>query len=93
MITDADIEKLKKVFSTKDDAQVKHDQVILKLNAIEKRVSSVETDVKSLNEFIVPAIGNILQWSDEIHAKVVREKLLKRVKRVEKHLDLPSVVV
>lgn len=78
----------KSLFQTKNTAQTNHNQIILKLNAIEKRARSLEGDVKGLHDFIVPALGNLHEWTDEIHNEVVREKLLKRVKRLEKHVGL-----
>lgn len=103
MITDDDTKKLlsafKKVFATKDDAKTQHDAVIIKLNALEKRIDSVDKNVGSvaqelskLTESLVPILGNLHEWTDEIHNAVVRERLLKRVKRLEKHLGLPTLV-
>ncbi len=96
MLTKIDIKQLltafKEVFQTKDEAQMRHDAVIIKLNTIEKRVSNVEHDVTSFNEAMVPILGNLHEWTDEIHNEVVREKLLKRVKRLERHLGVPTLV-
>lgn len=91
MITDADIKKLKAVFATKADAQAQHDVVITKLNMLEKHIEAVDKGLETLNESLVPILGNIHEWTDEIHNEVVKERLLKRVKRLEKHLGLPAL--
>ena len=92
MITDADVKKLKAVFATKDDAKAQHDAVIIKLNVLEKHIASVDQGLETLNESLIPILGNLHEWTDEIHNAVVRERLLKRVKRLEKHLGLPTLV-
>ena|SRR3989344_1155953 len=81
----------KHIFQTKIDTQGQHDAVILKLTSIEKRVSSIEEDVQDIHDAVVPALGNLHQWTDEIHRDIVREKLPARVKRIEKHLSLPPL--
>lgn len=81
----------KSLFQTKDEARVQHDAVIIKLNALEKHIEAVDKGLETLNESLIPILGNIHEWTDEIHNEVVRERLLKRVKRLEKHLGLPSL--
>jgi hypothetical protein len=87
MITDADIKKLKNsfkdTFATKDDlkelakqkdllrVESKVDKLELKVGLVEKRVLSVENKLDQLTEYVVPTLGGILKWTDDIHQAIV----------------------
>ncbi len=71
MITDVDIRKLQKVFDTKQESKKRHKETLKRFDNLDKRVSSVEQKVTELTEFVVPAIGNILEWTDDIHRAIV----------------------
>lgn len=81
MITDADVKKLKAVFLTKDDAKVfatKDDLKVLAkqadLLAVKAEVSAVKDTVEQLSEYVIPALGNIFKWTDDIHAAITGKK-------------------
>jgi len=85
MITDADIRKLKDVFDTKQESKKRHKETLKrfdsldnrlgsvekKVNSLDNRLGSVEKKVDELTEFVVPSIGNILAWTDDIHRAIV----------------------
>lgn len=74
MITDADIQKMKKVFATKDDLKnfaTKDDLNGLAkqkdLLRLELKVDSIKQDVHDLTD----AVGAIFQWTDNIHRAII----------------------
>ncbi len=67
--TQADKKFLKQNFATKDDLKVLAKQK--DLLHVQTKVSSVERKLDELTEFIVPAIGNLLEWTDDIHRAIV----------------------
>ena len=46
-------------------------RVEIKVDGVDKKVSAVEQKVVELTEFVVPAIGNLLEWTDNIHRAIV----------------------
>ena len=67
-----------------DVATIKTDMSLLK-----KDVHSVKDKLDELYDFSVHAIGNILDWTNEIHTTIVKKKLPERVERLEKHVGIP----
>ena len=63
MITDQDIKKMKKVFTTKDD-----------LKPIHKKMDLMDKKLDDLTEYVVPALGSIFKWTDDIHRAFVGSK-------------------
>lgn len=49
----------------------KLEPVIKDIKHVEIKVDSVEKKVNELTGFIVPAVGNILKWTDDIHRAIV----------------------
>jgi len=49
----------------------KVDTLDVRVISLEKNVSKVEQKVDELTEFVVPAIGNILAWTDDIHRAII----------------------
>ncbi len=41
------------------------------IKRVEIKVDGVEKKVNELTGFIVPAVGNILEWTDDIHRAIV----------------------
>lgn len=76
MLTKQDQKFLLKNFATKKDIKgvAKQKNLIslsTKVNSIDIRLTSVEQKVTELTEFMVPAIGNLLQWTDDVHRAIV----------------------
>ncbi len=80
MITDADVKKLKDsfkdTFATKDDLKGVAKQK--DLVSLQKDVSALKTDVKRVekkmdefSEYVIPALGNIFKWTDNIHKALI----------------------
>ena len=69
MITDDDVKKLSKVFATKDDLKglAKQKDLI----ETKQTVLQVKQQLNELSEYVVPALGNIFRWTDDIHRAVV----------------------
>ena len=61
------------------------------LSELKTKINSIEHKLDDLSEFTQEATGNILEWTDEIHTTIVKEQLVRRVKRLEKHNNLPSL--
>lgn len=70
MITDNDIKKLSKVFATKDD---------LKDLAKQKDLLQVKEKLNELTDFVVPTLGNIFEWTDDIHKAFIGKSSRKRL--------------
>lgn len=87
MITDDDVKKLSKVFATKadlkgfatkDDLKVfatKDDlQALAKqkdLLDVKKDLLDVKDKLTELSDYVIPALGNIFRWTDDIHRAVL----------------------
>jgi hypothetical protein len=80
MITDADVKKLKDsfkdTFATKDDFKGVAQQrdllrVESKVDKLDVRVSSVESKLDQLTEYVMPTLGGILKWTDDIHKAII----------------------
>lgn len=65
MLTNADKKFLKANFATKDD---------LKQLAKQKDLLEVKKTLQELSDYVVPALGNIFKWTDDIHAAVTGKK-------------------
>ena len=63
MLTKQDQKFLLDNLATKKDIQA----LDVKVDTMSKRVSSLEKAVQELTQFVVPAIGNILEWTDDLH--------------------------
>lgn len=61
-------------FATKDD---------LEELAKQKDLIEVKKTLGDLKDFALEGIGNLLEWTNDIHNSIVKEDLPKRVKRVE----------
>ena len=72
--TKKDLEK----FATKSEMEKQHNEVV-------KKLDNIQSDISNLTD----AVGSIFTWTDDIHKEIVSEKLPQRVRRIEKHLDLP----
>ncbi len=93
MITDDDVKKLKKAFkgtfATKDDLKnlakqddllaVKKDvaRVETKVDTVKKDLLDVKDKLTELSDYVIPALGNIFRWTDDIH-RAVLGKPMKR---------------
>lgn len=64
-------EKLEPVKKDIKRVEIKVDNVHKRVSSVETKASSVERKVDELTEFIVPAVGNILEWTDDIHRAIV----------------------
>ena len=82
----SDVSTLKTdVSSLKQDlATVKTDFSLIKAD-----VRSVKDKIDELYDFSVHGIGDILDWTNEIHRTIVKKKLPERVERLEKHAGIP----
>lgn len=67
-------------FATKSEMEKQHNEVV-------KKLDNIQSDISNLTD----AVGSIFTWTDDIHRDIVSEKLPQRVRRIEKHLDLPIV--
>ena len=71
-----------KAFATKDDLKALAKQKDLEI--VKQDVASIRNSLEDLSEFSKSAIGNILDWTQEIHETIVKKNLPKRVTRIEK---------
>lgn len=96
MLTKNDLNKIKNVIQnvalTKKDAKNFATKGDLKsfatkedLNPLAKQddLLKVKEKLNDLTDFSQEAIGNILDWTEEIHQILVKDKLPERVKRLE----------
>lgn len=95
MLTQSDIKKIKsllKNFATKDDLKsfaTKSDlknfatKDDLKELAQQKDLLEVKTKLDQLTELSTEGIGDLLEWTQEIHNSIVVQKLPDRVKKLE----------
>lgn len=87
MLSTKDIKDIKGVVDLSLES-VKKD--ITEIKQVLKVVKSDVTDVKSTLNEMTTAVGNIFQWTDDIHNSLVKKKLPQRVEKIEKHLGIPS---
>ena len=103
MLTKNDLQKIKTVVDDSLHS-VKQDVSTLKtdVSGLKQDVSTLKTDVSmiktdmggikdkldELYDFSVHAVGNILDWTNEIHTTIVKKKLPERLERLEKHSGL-----
>ncbi len=75
MLTKKDKAFLKETFATKDDlkAMAKQDDLL----AVKKDVSDVKDKLTELSDYVIPALGNIFRWTDDIH-RTILGKPMKR---------------
>ena len=61
--------KLDEKLNQKFDEKLKpiHD----KLNRVEKNLSQVDKNLTELSEYVIPALGNIFRWTDDIHKALI----------------------
>jgi peptidoglycan hydrolase CwlO-like protein len=51
----------------------------VKVDSIETKTDSIVKKLDDLTEYVVPTIGSILKWTDDIHAAVVGKKSAKQI--------------
>lgn len=68
-LTKKDIKQIGSVVDAKLDAKLK--PIKIQLQSVDKKITSLDQKVTDLTEFVVPAIGNILEWTDGIHRAIV----------------------
>ena len=73
MLTKDDLQQIGKVIDQKLDQ--KFDQ---KLKPIHKKLNKIDKDLNDLKDYVVPAIGSIFQWTDDIHTAFVGKKPSKQ---------------
>ncbi|MEK7543918.1 MAG: hypothetical protein AAB557_03555 [Patescibacteria group bacterium] len=69
-----------------DVATVKTDISLVKID-----LRGVKDKLDELFDFSIHAIGDILDWTNEIHTTIVKKKLPERVERLEKHVGIPPL--
>lgn len=83
MITDDDVKKLSKVFATKDDLKAmatKDDlKALEKTMAKQKDLLDVKQKLDDLSDYVIPAIGSIFRWTDDLHTAFVGKKRNKSI--------------
>lgn len=53
------------------------------VTSLKSDIKDIKTNLTNLTEFAMEAIGNLLEWTQEIHDTLVKEDLSKRVKKLE----------
>ncbi len=77
------IKNLLKNFATKDDLKNFTTKDDLKDLAKQKDLLEVKEKLDNLYQFSEEAFGNLLEWTDDIHKSLVKEKLPERVRKLE----------
>ena len=84
---------------TKNDLKAIKSIVDTSIEPVMKDISSLKTEtlgirdkLDELYKFVVPAIGELLEWSDDILRSIVKKKLPERVERLEKQTGLHRLV-
>lgn len=98
MFTNSDKKWLKETFATKDNLRnlAKQDDLL----AVKQDLTTVKSDVRTIKEDIIDmkiklndfastmldAVGNIIDWTQDTHKSLVKEKLPERVQKIEQIL-------
>ena len=80
MLTKSDKQFLTENFATKDDFKNLAKQKDLlrvesKVDSLDTRVSSIEQKLDQLTEYVMPTLGGILKWTDDIHKAIIGKPL------------------
>ena len=95
MITDKDIQKLKQVFSTKDDLVEQLKPIKVDISTLKTDVSTLKTDVSTLKTDVSTIKKDVsyIRKTTELTLKYIDEEnkpLKKRIEKVETHLGLET---
>lgn len=70
--------KLKPIHKKIDTLDTKFDHLDIRVGRLETKVTTIDTKVdaidknlKDLTEFVVPALGKLFEWTDDIHRAIV----------------------
>ncbi|MBI2029145.1 hypothetical protein HYT02_01895 [Candidatus Gottesmanbacteria bacterium] len=71
---------------TNSDTQVISNIIKTELKPVKDDLKVIKKDLKDLTNFVKDSIPPIFEWTDDIHKSIVKEKLLERVKDLERTL-------
>jgi hypothetical protein len=70
MLTSNDLQKIGEVVDQKLDQ---------KLKPIHKKIDKIDKDLNDLKDYVVPSLGSIFEWTDDIHTALVGKKSSKPI--------------
>lgn len=89
MLTKSDVKIIRNVFKSELTIELK--PLKQDINLVKNGTITINKDILSMKEklnefasFVVQALGNVLDWSEDIHDSIVKEKLPERVKKLER---------
>jgi len=75
-LTDADLKKIDTLLDKKLDQKLdqKLKPIQDKVDSLDGKIDKIDKNLTELKEFVVPALSNIFEWTDDIHNTFVGKK-------------------